>query len=193
MKNKIKETAAKLFADNGYTSTSMREIAAAVGVTKAALYYHYPNKEAIFRAVVEDNFREHLHKELAIAAEADDVWTALYHWTLCSARNAFEFPNTRRLIFYTLQGRFRNQIHIDFEPLIHQTVQSLLNIIKRGVNENVIRDDVPAGFLVSMMIPAVNGAIMGQHFLINRTNDPEVLSQNILKVIRKGFEKSCSD
>ena len=190
MKNKIKETAAKLFADNGYTSTSMREIAAAVGVTKAALYYHYPNKEAIFRAVVEDNFREHLHKELAIAAEADDVWTALYHWTLCSARNAFEFPNTRRLIFYTLQGRFRNQIHIDFEPLIRQTFQSLLNIIERGVSENVIRADIDPGFMVSMMIPAVNGAIMGLHFRNSPISDPEVFSENILKIIRKGFEKS---
>jgi len=85
VKNKIKETAAKLFSENGYTSTSMREIAEALGVTKAALYYHYPNKEAIFRAVVEDNFREHLHKEMVVAAEASDAWAALYNWSLCTS------------------------------------------------------------------------------------------------------------
>lgn len=190
MKNKIKETAAKLFSENGYKSTSMREIAEAVGVTKAALYYHYPNKEDIFRSVVEDNFRNHLHKEMAIAAETDDVWTALYNWTLCNARNAFEFPNTRRLIFYMIQGRFRKQIQIDFEPLIRQSFQSLLNIINRGVAENVIRDDIAPEFLTSMMIPAVNGAIMGQHFKISGSVDAEILSENIMKVLKRGFAKT---
>lgn len=189
MKHKIKETAARLFSENGYTSTSMREIAEAVGVTKAALYYHYPNKEAIFRAVVEDTFREHLHHEMTVAAEADDAWTALSNWALCNIRNAYEFPNTRRLIFYTLQGRFRNQIHIDFEPLIHQSFQSLLNIIKRGVTENLIREDLDPEFLTSMMIPAVNGAIMGQHFRVTGVVDPEILSENIMKIIKKGFSK----
>ena len=189
MKNKIKETAAKLFAENGYTGTSMREIAEAVGVTKAALYYHYPNKEAIFRAVVEENFRDHLHKELAAAATGD-AWAGLYNWTLCNVRNAFQFPNTRRLIFFTLQGRFRNQIHIDFEPLIHESFQSLLDLIQRGVDDNLIRDDLTPEFLATLMIPAVNGAIMGQHLRTASIGNPEQFSENIMKVIKKGFSKT---
>lgn len=187
MKNKIKETAARLFADKGYTSTSMREIAEAVGVTKAALYYHYPNKEAIFRAVVEDNFREHLHREMNAAENTADVWTALHNWTLCNVRNAVEFPNTRRLIFFTLQGRFRNQIHIDFEPLIQQSFLALVNIIKRGVAEGDIRNDMEAELLASMMIPAVNGAIMGRQFRVKTDFKPEILSEQIIKIIKRGF------
>ena len=41
----ILETAQRLFEVQGYDATSLRQIAEAVGMTKAAVYYHYPAKE----------------------------------------------------------------------------------------------------------------------------------------------------
>ncbi|MET9022334.1 helix-turn-helix domain-containing protein [Actinopolymorpha sp. NPDC004070] len=46
--------ALELFAEQGYDSTSLREIADRLGVTKAALYYHFRSKEEIVVATVED-------------------------------------------------------------------------------------------------------------------------------------------
>lgn len=40
-------TATTLFGDRGVHSTSMREIAEALGVTKAALYYHFESKDQL--------------------------------------------------------------------------------------------------------------------------------------------------
>ena len=45
--------AAELFADHGYTATSMNDIAAACGVSKAALYHYYRDKrELLFQITV---------------------------------------------------------------------------------------------------------------------------------------------
>ncbi len=44
--------ATPLFIAHGYHGLSMRQIAEAVGVTKAALYYHFQDKEALFLAVL---------------------------------------------------------------------------------------------------------------------------------------------
>ena len=41
----ILTTAQRLFDEQGYDATSLRQIAEAVGMTKAAVYYHYPAKE----------------------------------------------------------------------------------------------------------------------------------------------------
>jgi len=41
----ILATAQKLFGEQGYDATSLRQIADAVGTTKAAVYYHFPAKE----------------------------------------------------------------------------------------------------------------------------------------------------
>ena len=44
--------AAPLFIAHGYHGLSMRQIAEALGVTKAALYYHFKDKETLFLAVL---------------------------------------------------------------------------------------------------------------------------------------------
>ena len=45
-----------MFTEHGYEKTSLREIAEALGVTKAALYYHFKSKEDIVRSLLEDYF-----------------------------------------------------------------------------------------------------------------------------------------
>jgi len=47
----IVDTAAELFARDGFGSTSLDDIAVMLGVTKGALYYHVKNKEEILRLI----------------------------------------------------------------------------------------------------------------------------------------------
>jgi AcrR family transcriptional regulator len=53
---RIQQVALELFAAQGYERTSLREIAERLGVTKAALYYHFKSKEDIVRSFTEDYF-----------------------------------------------------------------------------------------------------------------------------------------
>ncbi|MDQ0394518.1 TetR/AcrR family transcriptional regulator [Labrys monachus] len=46
---RIETEALRLFADKGVAGTSVRDIAAAVGVAEAALYRHFPSKDALSR------------------------------------------------------------------------------------------------------------------------------------------------
>ena len=51
---RIQQIAVELFAEHGYEGTSLREIAERLGVTKAALYYHFKSKEDIILSLVGD-------------------------------------------------------------------------------------------------------------------------------------------
>jgi AcrR family transcriptional regulator len=53
---RIQQVALELFAEQGYERTSLREVAERLGVTKAALYYHFHSKEDIVRSFTEDYF-----------------------------------------------------------------------------------------------------------------------------------------
>jgi AcrR family transcriptional regulator len=57
-RERIQSVALKLFAEHGYQQTSLREIAERLGVTKAALYYHFKSKEDIVRSFTEDYVAE---------------------------------------------------------------------------------------------------------------------------------------
>jgi AcrR family transcriptional regulator len=53
-RERILDAALTLFAEKGYDATSMREIAEQLGITKAALYYHFDSKADIVRAMLAD-------------------------------------------------------------------------------------------------------------------------------------------
>src|SRR4051794_38444713 len=56
-RERILDAALRLFADKGYEATSMREIAEELGITKAALYYHFDSKADIVRSMLADTER----------------------------------------------------------------------------------------------------------------------------------------
>ncbi len=49
---RILDAGAQLFVEQGYHGLSMREIAEAVGISKAGLYYHFQDKEQLFLAIL---------------------------------------------------------------------------------------------------------------------------------------------
>lgn len=54
-RSRIQAVALDLFSEQGYDATSLREIAERLGVTKAALYYHFKSKEEIVDSLTADH------------------------------------------------------------------------------------------------------------------------------------------
>ncbi|MFF7938076.1 TetR/AcrR family transcriptional regulator [Nocardia gamkensis] len=52
-KSAIRDAAVKLFGAKGFEQTSLREVADAVGITKASLYYHYASKLDLLLAIID--------------------------------------------------------------------------------------------------------------------------------------------
>lgn len=53
-RQRILDTARRLFSDRSYLGVSMSDIASRLGMTKAALYYHFPGKHEIYRGVLHE-------------------------------------------------------------------------------------------------------------------------------------------
>jgi TetR/AcrR family transcriptional regulator, cholesterol catabolism regulator len=62
----ILNTAAKLFATNGYRATSLNDVAGLLNVTKPALYYHFKNKHEILSSIFTIIMDIYLEKALEI-------------------------------------------------------------------------------------------------------------------------------
>jgi AcrR family transcriptional regulator len=60
----ILRVALEQFTERGYEGTSIRDISEALGITKSSLYYHFTNKEAIVRALL-DGRRDEIDELLA--------------------------------------------------------------------------------------------------------------------------------
>ncbi|MDN3639657.1 TetR/AcrR family transcriptional regulator [Simiduia curdlanivorans] len=53
-KGKVLRAAAVLFREKGFARTTVRDIAAEVGILSGSLFHHFPNKEAILAQLMEE-------------------------------------------------------------------------------------------------------------------------------------------
>jgi AcrR family transcriptional regulator len=66
------DVATGLFAARGYEDTSIEEVLTAAGVSRGALYHHFPGKDALFEAVVETLEARIMAELTAVAGDAGD-------------------------------------------------------------------------------------------------------------------------
>ncbi|MFT3847955.1 MAG: TetR family transcriptional regulator [Propionivibrio sp.] len=78
-RNAILDAAERVFQERGVSHTSLAEIAAAAGVTRGAIYWHFANKSDVFDALFERVFApleerfEALHEELRKNGQANPL------------------------------------------------------------------------------------------------------------------------
>jgi AcrR family transcriptional regulator len=62
-KQQILDSALKLFSHRGYGATSVRDIAEEAGLSKGNVYHHFPDKETIFRGLLDRYFQAMSHPD----------------------------------------------------------------------------------------------------------------------------------
>jgi AcrR family transcriptional regulator len=73
----IIEQASLLFGSGGYDRTSIRDIAAAVGMLPGSVYYHFASKEALLAAVYEAAIDHAIGAVQRATSEHTDPWDRL--------------------------------------------------------------------------------------------------------------------
>ena len=137
MKERILEEALQLFSQNGYTGTSMNDIAAKLGVTKAALYKHYKSKQEILDSIVEKASEYGLPEEQQSGdfpgerqVSYDDIKTytkeQFSYWT------SEEFPSCFRRVLTLEQYRSAEMSQLYLGCLSDGPVAYTADIFRRG-------------------------------------------------------------
>jgi AcrR family transcriptional regulator len=94
-RDRILAIALDLFVEKGYENTSLRDIAEALGFTKAAIYYHFRSKEDIFMALHLQLHAE-LYDTLRLVDTGDDF--SIEAWATVLAGSADRLLANRKLL-----------------------------------------------------------------------------------------------
>jgi AcrR family transcriptional regulator len=76
-RGRVLSAAAEVFARTGFLAASMNDIVDAAGVTKGAVYFHFPSKEALAVAIVEEQFAQWPTMVEAIVRHSPDSLTGI--------------------------------------------------------------------------------------------------------------------
>lgn len=82
-REEILDASSELFTTQGFATTSTHQIADAVGIRQASLYYHFPSKTEIFLTLLQSTVEPSL--KLAADLEASNAGAPLRLWALVAA------------------------------------------------------------------------------------------------------------
>jgi AcrR family transcriptional regulator len=94
----ILDTARQLFLEEGFDAVTMRRIADKIEYTPTTIYLHFKDKEALFRELVDDDFRK-LGETFSKLVEISDPLERIDAAGWAYARFALTHPNHYRLMF----------------------------------------------------------------------------------------------
>jgi AcrR family transcriptional regulator len=129
----IIESAAKLFSRRGFSGTTTREIARAVGVSEATVFKHFATKEDLYTAIIETKTQTHeiLETVSPVAEGRDDAafLRALAHEMI--NRTTKDSTLMRLLFFSALEG------HTLADLFFRRRVQALDDFLARYIADRV--------------------------------------------------------
>lgn len=134
----ILAAAADAFAQSGLAGARTEAIAAAAGVNKAMLYYHFKSKDLLYQAVVEDHFEEFNRRALAILADPGPARAVLLRYVSLH----FDFITARRryaCIYQQLMMAGGRPLERLVRKYFLPRSQALDNLLERGMRAGEFR------------------------------------------------------
>lgn len=144
------QAAIERFARDGYRSTSVAEIARDAGVSSAAVYAYFPNKEALFVAAVDEDTAGIIGERLIrgpLLRDGADGWPAAMLLDLLAALD--RHPLARRILA-GLEPDFT--VRLLTIPALDQARKEVCELLRVQQASGVVRADLDAEQIASGLL-----------------------------------------
>ena len=138
----IRETA-RLFGVKGYENTSMRDIAAAIGILPGSLYHHFESKEQLFVAVYSLGVSQILEAVTAAIGKQEDPWARLEaaciaHMQTLLVKDSYAAAVISHLSFNSLPKQDRLvELRDKYESVFKDLIENLP--LRAGIDRRILR------------------------------------------------------
>jgi AcrR family transcriptional regulator len=152
----ILEAALDGFATHGYAGTSIRQIARAVGITESAIYSHFENKQAIFRALITETGPAAVLDALEPAVNLEASPATAIRRLAGLVIDAWDRPLARKVMSVLLRegGPASTIGGINLSSEVARVQERLQAVFQAWMDAGLVRDDFPAEHLAwELMAP----------------------------------------
>ena len=190
----ILRAAAHCFGTRGFHGTTTRDVAAAVGITEAALYRYFTGKEAIYAAILDERIATpDPTASLEPAARAGDDHGVFAGLALALIHSVEDDPSFLRLLFYSaLEG------HEMARPFHQTRIRALRDFlsgyIARRTREGAFRGMDPAlgarAFIGMVVDYLLVRQVFGQRDAYPQP--PEVVAETFVSIFLDGMRAASA-
>jgi AcrR family transcriptional regulator len=192
-RQEILKSAITLFARRGILATTMAELARAIHMTPGALYWHFPTKEDLLLAAIEE-LHQHFVRSFEPMLNEMMKWPAAKQLeAFCNHTGQYLQDNREHGIFYGMVGAEAAENTEDVATALRDALQVYVTaieaIIQYGQNKTKeFRTDVDARTVANAVIFGNIGLVV-QHNLFRETISYAPIVQTFHTLLIAGIKK----
>ena len=170
-REKILETAMRLFSTQGYGNTSLSQVAKEAQVSKALIFWHFENKDQLFRTALQKTLEPYIINildDLEGLSELDQIRRLIDEYYAFVSQNMYSVKFVLGLIL-------RDEKHPDdvvghMNELQRVYVNLLADIMENGRQKGTFRSTIDPQLDAGLIMSALHG-ILVQGFMWNDAPD----------------------
>jgi len=185
----ILDKSVPLFARSGYAGVSMRDIAGAVGISGAALYHHYPDKQSLYVATMGHAFAD---KASGIQSAIDDTGTPkqrLERFVTNFTKQMASDPDFRALLHRELLDGDEKRLKLLAENVFidpFKAIKQLAQDMALNCNAHLLAISMVGLVLFHFETESIRRYLPGG---LKKHNDPKVITQHVISLLTGEFGK----
>jgi len=195
---RIESAARRLFAARGFAGTSMADIAAAAGVSKATVFHHYRTKRGLYEALVSEavtGFREQL---IPLLDPVHDLRGSLQEFAAAHVARLTGMQATTRLIAREMLSGSSAATGLFAEGEMGRNFALLVDALRRGQSRGTVRSDVDPGLAVFMLLAAnwflvQNAARLQRHPDLAVINSTDAYAAGLARLLAHGLSPTVPE
>jgi AcrR family transcriptional regulator len=153
------DTAAALFFEKGFAATTTREIASAVGIQQASLYYHVSSKEDLLHQICVSSLEQLLAEVQSAVLESSNALERIR----ILARTHVRAILKHQIRYVTMLNEMRalSEPHrVEVVALRRKYANTVRSLIEEAQAAGSIRNDIPSRYLYLALLNVLNWAVL---------------------------------
>jgi AcrR family transcriptional regulator len=164
-KRSIIQTAARLFAEQGFESTTTVQMSREAGVTEPLIYYHFTGKEDVFASILVSFFNRLFSKLDELPKKTITQFERIERIISIHFEIGKEMPDETALAIRACPGKLKDTAHICYEyfrKYRERLKVDLTHCLRAGIRSGEFRK-TPVPETVNMFIALINGLTRQQN------------------------------
>jgi AcrR family transcriptional regulator len=183
--DKILSTARRLFVQQGYTATSMRQVAETAGIGKATIYHHFPNKQSIVMALFQRNLTRMEEALQSVRAETEPR-RRIQVAAEASVDFLFESADIMQIVRREVPGG-RDQMQSSFTKFFQEYMTLLADAIRRGIEQGIFRPVNPVD-TARVLMTMIQGTFAMAYLINERAKTSQQAATALLDIYFQGLD-----
>jgi AcrR family transcriptional regulator len=138
MLDTILATAQKRFGQYGLAKTTMQEIADDMGMSKASIYYYFPDKQQLYMAVIEREHEQFLEMVNVTLKSLKDPVEMLHQYSSLRLQHIGSMLNLSRISNEEMQG-LKSLMADNWKKYRLRENEVVCRILKSGMNKGIFK------------------------------------------------------